>query len=488
MSLYSKIHLKLLTIGIFSIVLFSACEGDFLDTVPKTSIDQEKAFSTPGKILAQVNSLYGQLQNQNFYGGRFIVFNEQRGDEFGQNDGNAATGSAVWNQNVASTNEYINNVWSAGYTAINASNILIEQLKKTKVISDSLAKLYIAEAKYVRALCYLSLVQTYAKPFNLDRTALGLPLRLTAITGVGYNDLVRSTVEEVYNQILLDLNEAEDDLPIAYTTPLLNISRAHKSTAIALKTRVYLNQANYQKVVEEASKLVPLNSPYQYTSGSISHNLESAIANVFTGTYTGPEAIFFIPFANSNTETPSAQYALAFNYLTQPIIFLATAGIVGNPALTGKEDARSAFITSNAAKQKVLKKFSITTAPFRDYVPVLRYAEVMLNYAEAATNLNDLGTAVNLLNAVRHRSNPTYVFPSEAISTKDSLINTILTERRIEFLGEGLRLQDLQRRTQSLPAKTGSIGTAPEVLTSAKNYIWPIPSGELSTNKLCLPN
>lgn len=95
-------------------------------------------------------------------------------------------------------------------------------------------------------MCYLSLVQTYAKPFNLDRTALGLPLRLTAITGVGYNDLVRSTVEEVYNQILLDLNEAEDDLPIAYTTPLLNISRAHKSTAIALKTRVYLNQANYQ--------------------------------------------------------------------------------------------------------------------------------------------------------------------------------------------------------------------------------------------------
>ncbi|MFN8330775.1 MAG: hypothetical protein U0T81_06090 [Saprospiraceae bacterium] len=53
-----------------------------------------------------------------FYGGRFIVFNEQRADEFGQNDGNAATGSAVWNQNVASTSEYINGVWSAAYTAI----------------------------------------------------------------------------------------------------------------------------------------------------------------------------------------------------------------------------------------------------------------------------------------------------------------------------------------------------------------------------------
>jgi len=47
---------------------------------------------------------------------------------------------------------------------------------------------------------------------------------------------------------------------------------------------------------------------------------------------------------------------------------------------------------------------------------------------------------------------------------------------------------DLQRLVKTLPAKTGSIGTAPEVLVTAKNYIWPIPSGELSTNKLCEPN
>jgi hypothetical protein len=65
---------------------------------------------------------------------------------------------------------------------------------------------------------------------------------------------------------------------------------------------------------------------------------------------------------------------------------------------------------------------------------------------------------------------------------------TIQKERDIEFLGEGFRLMDLQRKVQTLPAKKGSIGTAPLVLPTSSNYIWPIPSGEISTNKLMVPN
>ena len=222
-----KIYTQIFVAIIILLTGFSSCEGDFLDTVPKTSINEAEAFSTPSKILAQVNNLYSKMQNPNLYGGRFIVFNEQRGDEFGQNDGNAATGSAVWNQNVASTNEYINNVWASAYSAINASNILISNLKNTTIINDSIARLYMAEAKFIRALSYLSLIQTYAKPFNLDKNALGVPLRLIPITSAGYNDLARSSVEEIYNQIILDLDEAELELPVSYPTSFLNISRAY---------------------------------------------------------------------------------------------------------------------------------------------------------------------------------------------------------------------------------------------------------------------
>ena len=466
----------------------TACNDDLLDTQPETSIPEAIAFSTPEKILAQTNNLYKQLQNQSFYGGRFIVFNEQRADQFGQNDGNAATGSAVWNQNVASTNDFVNNVWSVGYTAINASNILIGKLNETTVISKELAKNYIAEAKFVRAFCYFNLVQTYAKPYNQDKSSLGLPLRLTPITTSGNNDLARSSVEMVYNQILKDLDEAETDLPVSYATPLLNTSRAKKATAIALKTRVLLVQNNFDKVISEAKKIVSATPPFQYTEGTLTQKLEPNYSSIFGGSYTGTEAVFSIPFANSTTETPSAQFALAYNYLTQPIIFLAAAGIVSDPVFSAAFDARASLIGTNAANQKVLKKFSVTTAPFRDYVPVIRYAEILLNYAEAAANTNDLVQATALLKAVRNRSDPTYVFPVNDISTKEALLATIQKERDIEFLGEGFRLMDLQRKVQTLPAKKGSIGTAPLVLPTSSNYIWPIPSGEISTNKLMVPN
>ncbi|RYE33713.1 MAG: RagB/SusD family nutrient uptake outer membrane protein, partial [Sphingobacteriales bacterium] len=62
------------------------------------------------------------------------------------------------------------------------------------------------------------------------------------------------------------------------------------------------------------------------------------------------------------------------------------------------------------------------------------------------------------------------------------LINTILTERRIELLGEGFRTFDLQRRLQPLPAKTEGIVNVAEVLPTASNYIWPIPADEQGTN------
>lgn len=479
---------KYILMSCLILMFTTACNDDLLDTQPETSIPESIAFSTPEKILAQTNNLYKQLQNQSFYGGRFIVFNEQRADQFGQNDGNAATGSAVWNQNVASTNDFVNNVWSIGYTAINASNILISKMNETTVISKELAKNYIAEAKFVRAFCYFSLIQTYAKPYNQDKSSLGLPLRLTPITTSGNNDMARSSVEMVYNQILKDLDEAETDLPVSYATPLLNASRAKKVTAIALKTRVLLVQNNFDKVISEAKKIVSATAPFQYTEGTLTQKLEPNYTTIFGGSYTGPEAVFSIPFANSTTETPSAQYALAYNYLTQPIIFLAAAGIVSDPAFSAAADARSSLIGTSAANQKVLKKFSVTTAPFRDYVPVIRYAEILLNYAEAAANTDDLLQASALLKAVRNRSDPAYVFPESDIATKEAVLAAIQKERDIEFLGEGFRLMDLQRKVQTLPAKKGAIGTAPLVLPTSSNYIWPIPSGEISTNKLMVPN
>src|SRR5690606_31052587 len=127
------------------------------------------------------------------------------------------------------------------------------------------------------------------------------------------------------------LDAAERDLPIAYATALSNASRAHRATAIALKTRVYLTQSNWDQVIAEASKLVPNTPPYQYDGDGITHGLESSLATLFSGSYTGKEAIFSIPFLIAS-EAPGQQAALAYNYLS-PVLYLNSQGIVANPAL-----------------------------------------------------------------------------------------------------------------------------------------------------------
>jgi hypothetical protein len=377
----------------------------------------------------------------------------------------------------------VNAVWTAAYTAINSANLIIKNVSATTVISDSLRKNYVAEAKFIRAFNYFNLVQTYAKPYQQDKSSLALPLRLTPSTTGGDNAFAFSTVEAVYAQILSDLNDAETDLPAGYSTALLNVSRAHKAAAIALKTRVYLAQGSYASVISEASKLVPSAAPYTYTSGTVTHKLEANIATVFSGTYTGSEAIFFLPFVNAS-EAPGNQSALAYNYL-YPILPLNTSAIYADPVFSdaASTDARKALLKTNSSNQVLLNKFSHNSVPYNDYIPVIRYAEVLLNYAEAAANNGDAGTATALLTAVRQRSNAGYTFSADAVNSSN-LLATILNERRIELLGEGFRTPDLLRRVQTLPAKTGNAGTAPAVDPTASNYVWPIPSGELAYNTL----
>lgn len=468
---------------IFSLVLLvlPGCTKHILDTVPKTTLSDASAFSTSDKIQAAVNALYSQVEVPSYFGGRYIVFSEQRGDEFSQNDGNNATGANVWNQSITASGNFVNAVWNAAYAAINSANIVIKNVSTTAVVSDSLRKNFVAEAKFIRAFNYFNLVETYAKPYAQDKSSLALPLRLDPSIAGGDNSFPFSSVADVYTQIIADLNDAEANLPTGYSSALLNVSRANKSTAIALKTRVYLAQGAYASVITEASKLVPAAAPYQYSAGTATHKLEASIATVFGGSYTGPEAIFFLGFVNPS-EAPDNQSALAYNYL-YPILPLNVSGIAADPVFSaGSTDARKGLLKTNTTGQVLLNKFPHNTVPYFDYILVIRYAEVLLNYAEAAANNGDPATAIALLNAVRQRSGPGYVFSPASLDPATTLIPTILTERRIELLGEGFRLYDLLRRVQSLPAKTGNAGTAPQVDPTAGNYVWQVPSSETGYN------
>ncbi|MEO5998103.1 MAG: RagB/SusD family nutrient uptake outer membrane protein [Chitinophagaceae bacterium] len=121
-------------------------------------------------------------------------------------------------------------------------------------------------------------------------------------------------------------------------------------------------------------------------------------------------------------------------------------------------------------------------------MPVMRYAEVLLNYAEASARTGALADAAALLNAVRKRSDATYSFSSADLASQTALTNLVITERRIELLGEGFRVPDVQRLMLPIPGKAALSCIAPTSDPTATLYIWPISSEELGTNKLMTPN
>ncbi len=464
------------------LVSTSACDDQkYLNPTPATAISGTNAFDTPDRVLGLVNGIYKAIKSVNFYGGNYYIYTEARGEEFINRTSNTFTAYEAWNQTLNAGSNFVAGFWAAGYTAINNANIVIQGLADhPNVVNSTLTKQYIAEAKFLRALSYYSLVTLYARPYNENQGASpGLPLRLKAETNTANNDLKRSSVAEVYAQIIKDLDEAEADLPLNYSTSLLNTTRAHRNTAIALKTRVYLNAGNYAKVIEEAKKIVSTSTPFAATTG-VAHKLQN-IVEIFTTNYTSTESILSVPMTELDNVTGQSSFPYVFNANAE--YNLNPNGIWGNTDWRSSDLRRTFARTSSGLS--FITKYS-KPSPFLDYLPIIRYAEVLLNYAEAEARVGDITKATELLKAVRNRSDATYAFAESAVSSRSALLSTILKERRIELIGEGFRSNDILRNLLPLPAKASSVLTAPEVLPSQSNYIFPLPNVEIITNKLLL--
>ncbi len=487
---------KILYITMLSSVMMMAvsCSKETLSPVPTTSISDANAFATTDRILGQVKNLYAGMRSGSFYGGRYIIYNDIRADEFINELTNVVTGYDVWNgtMNNSSTNSVVS-LWAQAYFTINLCNVFLDGMAASgnTVVGSTLAANYNAEAKMVRAICYYSLLQLYARPYSDGAGSKpGLPLRLQGNTGSGNYDLARSTVAQVYQQVLDDLNFAETNLPLTYgsAAQLSNVTRGHKNTAIAFKTRVYLSMQKYTEATTEANKIVSATPPFTAATG-VPFALQSDITKVFASPYITTESVLSMPF-NGTTETPGGQNQLGYYYGQTGLnggngeYSLNTNGIIANAGWTATDKRRSLIYTATNGKKFVSKYPSVS--PFTDYAPVMRYSEVLLNLAEAKVRTSNTvdAQAVALLNAVRNRSDASTIFTVASFATAADLIAAILTERRIEFLGEGLRAPDLARLALPIPAK-GSIAAIP---FSAQNYIWPISATELQLNKLMTDN
>ncbi|ANE52228.1 RagB/SusD family nutrient uptake outer membrane protein [Flavisolibacter tropicus] len=467
-----------------TVVGLSACRKELLNPIPQASISDAVAFETADRTLAAVQGMYSSVKSGAFYAGRYYNYQDIRGEEFINETANGVTNLQTWNFTVNSGTNEVNNLWNAAYAAINRINVVLAGVDKSP-ISDALKNQYRGEARFLRALAYHSLVTIYARPYtDGNGSKPGVVIYTEPQTSQGDSKKERSTVAEVYTLILEDLNFAEANLPLTNAAPPseLNVVRAHKNAAIALKTRIYLHMGRYNDVITEANKIVTGTTSFKAGTG-VQHELNSDVAAVFRSGLT-LENIFSFPFTSA--DLPGTQNSLNSYYSpgsstactscsgTGEYSLNATGnGIVANTGWTATDARRTNFAQTIGTKTW-LRKWTANG----DYVPVIRYSEVLLNLAEALARTNGLDAkAIALLNAVRKRSDASTTL---APATQQALIDAILIERRIELLGEGFRSRDLMRLGMAFPAK-GTIGA---VGYNENLYIWPIPSGEVLVNTI----
>lgn len=458
------------------------CNKDNLSPVLQTALTDATSFSTRERISQQVTGVYAIIKSGQFLGGRGHIYQDVRGEDWVNFTNNGVTAVGVWNFSILSNDNQVENMWSVGYGAINRANVVLEGIDANATIAGPNATRWKAEIRFCRALSYFYLQSLYARrPFNADNGAsLSVPLRLTANRSPEGASLARATQAQVFAQILDDLNFAEANLPASYASPVndSNVVRAHKNAAIAMKMRVYMHMNRWADVITEGNKIVSTSAPFQSPS-NITHRLAPSVLTPFRAPYTNAESIFSLPM--SNTNSPGGQNGLGQYWTTEFGLNATGTSILTDAGWLATDARKTNFIVPAVGSTPA--RWTKFNDDLNNYVPILRYAEVMLNLAEAlARQATGVDTrALALLNAIRQRSDASVTF---APATKQDLINLILNERRIELLGEGFRSLDIMRQNIAFPAKS-SVSAVP---TSSISYVWPIPASELQLNSAMVAN
>lgn len=452
-------------------IVMPACKKSFTDLTPRGIVPVTSYYNTEIDIKAALNGVYNSLRP---------IYNEQYGfgevpsdntQTFGESEVNyGEEDKLTWN----ATSIKLQAAWTRFYATISYANIVLGHVA-TPPMTQANRDSYTGQAKFLRALMYFNLVRMYG----------GVPLVLKEVTSEAeaytYN---RSTAAEVYSQIEKDLTDAAALLPASYTGN--DIGRATSVAAKALLGKVYLFE---NKFTLAESTLAPIaaaaGTPLSYDQvfGLGKDNNRDII---FSVQYLGGG------FAEGNT------FASAFVPQPSGTTIIPVSGgsnNIGTPDLFSSFEAGDSrlnvaigIFTSGTFVYYYAKKFIYSSVAAgsegdNDW-PVLRYADVILMYAEALNENNKTPEALTQLNLIRTRSN---LAPKLGLSQTDAR-TVIRHERRIELCFEGERWFDLIRwnimvsvmtahKANYTPAN-GTIGNITATLS-----LYPIPTREITLNR-----
>jgi len=228
----------------------SSCESK-LALTPEQDLTEETIFSSPSTARSAVLGVYSTAQTLEFYGAMPQMIEEYLGDNV-EFVGSFPTLQELRDFTTVSTNANVSGIWQVHYQVITRANKVIANVGSVSGLSDAEKNQFVGEAKFLRALAYLQLVNMYAQPFQVTTgTNLGVPLIVDDFSGtISYP--ARATVNQVHDQIKKDLTEAAAALPASYATGVDTRGRATKGAANALLSRLYLYREEWANAITAA--------------------------------------------------------------------------------------------------------------------------------------------------------------------------------------------------------------------------------------------
>ena len=483
------------------LILFAGCKKSFLDVDPQGQLTEVAALQDPEAANKMVGGVYNTLYFGGFgnttVGFLWALANDIASDDAdkGSTPGDFGPAGEIDNFTHDANNFIFNNIWSGHYSAIASANRAIDILNQSTFAETTKNRL-LGETRFLRGLYY----------FNLVRFFGGVPklIRVPA-PSEGNNDefQTRATAAEIYSVIIEDLQFAVDNLPMKGDENS-QVGRATKGAAQAYLAKVYMYQKNWQKTLELTNAVITsgkysLVPDYSQIFRESGNNNSESIFEVQTGVNAGENAVSPL---FSNGQGPRGRggwndLGFGFNNPTTNLVSAYEPGdtrrdatiIFINPTVPGnstgtvlwdgfripsKDSVENERYNYKAYHSTIAESPQLTgnkdTKPKN--IRLMRYAEVLLMYAEAAAVLGNADGAVKL-NQVRSRAN----LPPTTLTQEN-----VWKERRTELAMEQDRFFDLVRQGRAGPV----LRAHGKPFVTGKHELFPIPQPQrdLSGNRL----
>lgn len=466
--------------------------SDFLEEDPQNNVSQSNYYITEQDAVSAVNAIYSYLGSYNLdgagpfsgntagvYHSTFWVTVGLASDNLKNNQLGAIQNDQLATFSYNAENSNLLEIWRIHYKVIYLSNIAIERIPGIGMDEDLRNRL-INEAKFLRALMYFNLVRMFGE----------IPL-ITSESGPLQPDV--ASVDAIYEQIIADLSDAEA-LP---GDGNIQEGRATRGAAQALLSKVYLTIEDHQNAADKAFEVIQ--------SGT--YGLWDDFSDVFKlSSRGGKEAIFSVGFGDGGGVISFWEVG-QFNVRLLPVELSSERSEISNTQgwQIATRDLYEAFTTNDERRDvtfmteflnddgNIVSLENIYIKKYWDEVadptaggsvndfPVLRYAEVLLIYAEAQAELDNFEEANNYLNMVRNRAG----LDDVNITNLEAFREAILEERRKEFVAEGKRwfeLVRMEKLDEKVHAAKDDEYEAAIPALGPNYYVFPLPQQERDVN------